>query len=193
MEQYATYIKNLSHSLLGTTNYQGVDMSSNDKNLIVHDGTIPGDPFTISAYELVGQPTWTNIREVSITVVMRAGIQVSDIIRLPPNIPYAVGPNAMINSVPQQKSRLTFSGTFMVQYIHYIGDFRNPDGRQWVTVYTCTINSIDIPPLTPEEQLAQFGNIDTTTNFAQLLADGIIPMSAVQSQSRLLRRPARKY
>jgi hypothetical protein len=166
-------------------------MSSNGSKLIVHDGTVPGDPFYIDAYELVGQPTWTNIREVTITVVMRAGIEVSDIIRLPPDIPYAVGPNAMIPSVPQQKSRLTFSGTFMVQYIHYIGDFRNPDGRQWVTVYTCTINSVDLPP--PDPSL--FPNVDTTTNFAQQLAEGIIPLSAVPSPSRLLQRQrtVRKY
>jgi hypothetical protein len=141
MEQYASYIKELSHSILGVKGYSGVITSILGNKVTMTDFTQPS-PYTgnVHAEDLIGQPSWIDMNSVNIITVLRGDINVDDSIQLPPNTLFNVGPEAGAVA-GNQRSKLTFQGAFRVQKIHHVGDFRNPDGVQWSSHFTCVTPS----------------------------------------------------
>jgi hypothetical protein len=94
----------------------------------------------VHAEDLIGQPSWIDMNSVNIVTVLRGDINVDDSIQLPPNTLFNVGPEAGAVA-GNQRSKLTFQGKFRVQKIHHVGDFRNPDGVQWSSHFTCVTPS----------------------------------------------------
>lgn len=142
MQQYAGYVKNLSENLLGilqTTGYPGVNMTSKGNTLNVWDGTSPGPSKTIGILDLIGQPTWLGPNEIQIKTVLRGDLTGGDPITLPPTLvttgqEFIVPPGP---NTPEQRTINSFSGTFIIRHILYIGDFRSPDGNGWCAIYNC--------------------------------------------------------
>ena len=161
MTQYAQYIKKLSQSILGVKNYQGIKMTSDGKTITVDDGTMPITKGQIAPADLIGQPTWVDAFKVNITTVMRSDIHPYNVITLPPNILFAIGPGAN-TTVSIQRRNDSFTGSFRVQKITHTGDFRNPDGAFWSTSYEC--GTEDDPAFTAQGQAA---NAITNSNNAQ--------------------------
>lgn len=134
--QYASFIKDLSHSIMGLKNYVGVQMTVNNQGGIdVWDGTQGASTAQVTVFELIGQPTWVNITQVQFTTVMRADIWADTIVFLPKNIPYNISPDSPALKHPPQRTELSFTGAFRVWRVTHNGDFRNPDGVQWSSTY----------------------------------------------------------
>ena len=136
MPQYANYIKNLSHSLLGTKGYQGVNMTSHDNTINVWDGTQASGIVNIDFLDLIGQPTWLSLQKIQIKCIMRGDIHPPNRVTLPPGILATLTPDAIIGATSsQQRTNLTLSGSGIVAKAVHIGDFRNPDGVGWSSTY----------------------------------------------------------
>lgn len=136
MPQYANYIKNLSHSILGTKGYQGVNMTSHDNTINVWDGTQTDRTVNIDFLDLIGQPTWLSLQKIQIKCIMRGDIHPPNWVTLPPGILATLTPEAIIGgTTSQQRTNLTLSGGGQVVKAVHIGDFRNPDGVGWSSTY----------------------------------------------------------
>ncbi len=138
LPQFVEWIKQKSKSINQDPNYPGVDIMIRDKTFFVYDGTSQTQPKQLQFNDLIGQPTWQNAPLIQITTVMRADLQVSDFITLPPGV-------ISTTSAQNLGSRDTtsFQGTFWINQIRHVGNFRQLDGEAWVTV----IDAGPVPPM----------------------------------------------
>jgi len=121
--------------MMGQQNYQGVGLCMQQGEITVADGTAPTGNKMIQFIDLVGQPTWIEKNTISIKIVMRGDLKNHDQITLPPT--------PVISTFQAQEglsTPLTFQGTFDVQELHHIGNFRQPSGDAWVTVIKALLN-----------------------------------------------------
>jgi len=131
LRDLGNYLRGVSQQLMNhSQTYPGVGCCIQKGELTVHDGTSPPSPKMIQFTDLVGQPTWIAFHTIQVKVVMRGDLKVSDQITLPPTrIVTTVEAQAGVVEAP-----LTFSGTFTIQSLRYVGNFRIPDGAAWITV-----------------------------------------------------------
>ena len=193
--QYASFIKDLSHSILGTKGYLGINMTTKGNTINVWDGTGSSATAAVSVLDLIGQPTWVDVGLIHIPMVLRGDLEEPNIITLPHNILIGIEGSsqyALLGS--EQRQKLSFTGSFRILTIQHIGDFRNPDGVQWSSNYTCqNVSGDEIA----QQEAAQAAQNLAQAPPAQQLAGGIAPLSAPQQMpqvaSRLLTRPVRRY
>jgi hypothetical protein len=69
---------------------------------------------------------------------MRGDLYPPQIVYLPKNIPYNIGPDNQAYAHSNQRTELSFTGAFKIFQVTHNGDFRNPDGMQWSTTFDCT-------------------------------------------------------
>ncbi len=129
--QFAQYVKTVSIDIVGA-GYAGVDMVIHDGSVIAYDGTTAKTPRPIAFTDLIGQPTWIASNQIQFRTALRADLQISDYVKLPPTI---VTTGA--SSLSQYRDKLTFQGVFMIDVIRHIGAFRTPDAESWVTTFDC--------------------------------------------------------
>ncbi len=138
LPQYAAYIKQLSHSILGSDKYGGVRMSSHGPSIDVWDATggptsvVSGNKVTMGFVDLIGQPSWIGVNSINFKTVMRSDIHIGMFVKLPPTlmtVTQAAGYEGAKAGV------MAFDGDFVITSVTHIGDFRNPDGNAWCTVY----------------------------------------------------------
>jgi hypothetical protein len=147
MKQYAGYLKNLSQSVLGTKNYNGIQSSSHDGTLNIWDGTQP--PIAqgvVSVIDLIGQPGWIDQQRVHVKCVLRADLHIGDSFTLPPGIPMGVSATANVlgadGAASPQRGHVTVEGmVFRIYRILHVGDFRSPHGADWSTNYEAQVAS----------------------------------------------------
>lgn len=138
----ASYVRQTSKSIIGTDTYPGVGIALRDKVFYVYDNTPASGSTTtktVQIDELIGQPTWIEAPLIQWKCPMRADIQVGDEVKLPKTITTtsAVAQNSLINH------DVAFQGTFKVQNVHHIGNFRQPTGEAWVTVFDAAPTKIE--------------------------------------------------
>lgn len=100
----------------------------------------------IAFQDLIGQPTWIANGIIQFVCPMRADLSVGALITMPKGIlgnpaNPAGAPGAVVTtsaSQPQARQASLFSGNFLISLVHYMGEFRNPDGQAWVTVFNAT-------------------------------------------------------
>ena len=133
LAQFARYVKQASQAVIngpGGGAYQGVDITLRNNQFIVYDGTTQAAPKALSFLDLIGQPTFINPFQVQAMFVMRADIEVSDYVTLPPGL---------VTTAPQGlayfKDKTTFQGLFQVDQIRHAGHLRQPDAASWVSVF----------------------------------------------------------
>jgi hypothetical protein len=134
--QFAQYLKRMSRGLMGGS-YKGVNVAVQGSKILVDDGTVTPTPKMINFYDLIGQPTWLDDATIQFKTPMRADLQQFDGITFPPTLVTA-GFNA---PGPFTNSKLTFQGTFQVQTLRHVGNFRQRGADSWVTVVDCTATS----------------------------------------------------
>jgi hypothetical protein len=133
IESYAGYIRDISQSIMGSSNYPGVHIFPNGKNLTVTDGTQSGaSPKQIQFQDLVGQPTWLGLNTISVKTIMRGDIRGGSKITLPQTL--AVTSAASSSQFRQSSAS---QGTFLVQSVRHVGRFRQPDGHLWCSIFEC--------------------------------------------------------
>jgi hypothetical protein len=133
--QFARYINEISKKIIGGT-YSGVRMVIKNGSFYVYDGTTTTTPKAIAFTDLIGQPTWIDLATVQIACVLRADIQVGDYISLPQTQTVVSA-----QSYSTYRNTLVFQGTFQVNYVRHVGNFRQPDGTSWITV----IDAVTVP------------------------------------------------
>ncbi len=131
LRELNNYLRGVSQQLMNhSPTYPGVGLCMQKGEITVHDGTSPPSPTMIQFTDLVGQPTWIAFHTIQVKVVMRGDLKVGDQITLPPTrIVTTVEAQSGVAEAP-----LTFSGTFTIQSLRHVGNFRVPDGAAWVTI-----------------------------------------------------------
>jgi hypothetical protein len=122
--QFAAYVKRVSQSIVGN----GVDISVKDEAFTVTDGSVVTTPKTIAFTDLIGQPTWTGLKTIQFKTVLRADISPQDFIQMP-----KAQTTQSQQSYSQYRQSSTFQGTFQVQSVRHVGNFRQPDANAWAT------------------------------------------------------------
>lgn len=132
---FAQQLKPVTQQAIGGT-YPGVDIVLTPTGFRIFDGSTPTTPTQIAFQDLIGQATWIQNQTIQFTCPMRADLNVSDYIQMPKNLLQT--PGAVVTtsaSQPQARQASVFNGTFMINSVHHMGNFRQPDGRAWVTVF----------------------------------------------------------
>ncbi len=119
----------------------GVSMALRpDGTIFISDGSAPDTPIQVAFNDLIGQPTWIENLTMQFMTVMRADIQVGATIKMPQGISGPGGITTTPQSLPSQtgpQQSTAFQGTFVVQSVRYIGNFRDPNGQSWATIFQC--------------------------------------------------------
>lgn len=139
IEQFAAYVKQVSISIIGG-GYSGVDIFLSNNKFNVFDGTTSTTPKQIAFQDLIGQPTWIGggpsgrSPVMQFKTVMRGDISMGDYIKMP----QAFVTNTAAVSTSLTNLRAAFQGSFFVNEIRHVGNFRQPDGASWVTTFNAS-------------------------------------------------------
>lgn len=133
--QFASYLNSISAAIIGGT-YQGVKLTSRNKEFFLYDGTSLTTPIDIQFTDLIGQPTWIDFGTVQFKTAMRADLQVGDFIRMPPG-----QQTILAASFSQYRDKSVFQGVFQVSQLRHIGNFRQRDANSWVTVINAVVRT----------------------------------------------------
>lgn len=128
LAQFAAFLKDLTANIIGGT-YTGIEVRIADRRVVVYDQTTPAAPVQIAFQDLIGQPTWLSAPVIQAKLVMRADINVGSYIKLPPTLA-----TNRAQSLSQFRQQSAFQGTFWVNQVRHVGNFRQPDAASWVTV-----------------------------------------------------------
>jgi len=134
LTQFAQYCDATSKSIITEATYPGVSILIRQDNFVVFDNTFPGAAVPLSFTDLIGQPTWIDPGTVQVTTVMRADLAPGDLITLPPTIVTTAPANPLVGI----ENKSIFQGTFIVNQMRHVGNFRQPDAGAWVTTMNCS-------------------------------------------------------
>ena len=144
LTQMASYIQGITAGMISPT-YNGVSIWFQGGTFFVSDGTTLGSMVQIAFNDLIGQPTWIDVNVIQFKTVMRADIQMGQIVKMPtglqnqPGVVTTTGQSQPSNS----KYAATFQGQFTVTSVRHVGNFRSTDSAQWASIFTAT------PPIAP--------------------------------------------
>lgn len=132
LTQLATHVRELSKQIINDPDYQGVGISISGDTVSVTDGYQgpPDNPIQIEFNDLIGQITWIGFNQISFKCAMRGDLQVGDWIKIPRG---QITTSAQ--SFSQFRNGPIFTGTFRINSIRHIGNFREPNANAWVTVF----------------------------------------------------------
>lgn len=106
---------------------------------LVFDATTATSPVKLAYTDLIGQPTWIDQNSIQIQTVMRADLQVNDVIKMPQGM--AGGPGSvttLAQSLPNfMNYKATFQGSFLITNLRHVGNFRASNGAQWCSIFNC--------------------------------------------------------
>ena len=136
--QFSTFINEKSRDIFNDKSYPGVQVSFTNNTINVYDYTVPSQdkPIQVNFNDLVGQPTWIAPGTLTFKATMRYDIRVGSQVIMPSK---EVASRGLALTTPesqsQYKNSVDFSGVFTVQTVRHLGNFRQPDGNSWVTIY----------------------------------------------------------
>jgi hypothetical protein len=144
LEEMAQYIQGITNGQFLGSSYPGVQIAMQGGALSVFDSTWQPPTVQLNFSDLVGQPTWINVNTLQVKLVMRGDLQIGTAVKMPVGLSGQVGQVLTSgNSLPSSANyQTTFSGSFQINEVRHIGNFRSSDGGSWVTVINCV-------PLTP--------------------------------------------
>ena len=131
---FAQYIEQLTQPIVGK-NYTGVQIYPQPNALLVFDNTQPLTTKTIYYTDMIGQPTWVDVNTIQATLSMRADLSPGMTLTLP--VSQVVSESGVVNRF---NNPAAFQGSFTIQSVRHIGDFRQPDAMAWITVVDCYSN-----------------------------------------------------
>ena len=146
--QLGQYLYDTSKSINTDPTYAGVNISLSGTTITVQDGTTLPTAIAIRFEDMIGQPTWIGPGQVQVSLVMRSDITVGATLTFPQT--QQTLSEAQMGTQPQDKSAFS-TGTFSVTAVRSVGNFRHPDGLNWITV----VNAISAPlPATTQDTQA---------------------------------------
>jgi len=136
LTEFSKYLNDKSRSIVGGTNYPGIQISYIDNIINVYDYTTPPttEPINIAFTDLIGQPTWIAPYTLTFKTVMRYDLKVGGQIVMPKQSAQRGLILTLPSSQSQFKEVVNFQGTFYIQNVRHLGMFRQPDANSWVTV-----------------------------------------------------------
>ena len=136
--QFAQHIKQLTQGLLNAS-YAGVRMTYSTSTIRVFDGTQPTPIALLKFTDFVGQPTWIAQDKIQVKTVLRGDIQVGDFIEFPIGFQNAPGfvQTGQASYPTFYKYQSAIQGKFAVIQVRHVGNFRDPDGNAWVSIFNC--------------------------------------------------------
>jgi hypothetical protein len=145
---FARQIKSITQEVIGG-GYLGVDIVLTPTGFRIVDASTPTSPVQIAFQDLIGQATWILPNTIQFMCPMRADLSVGDYIQMPKNL---LGvPGAVVTtpaSIPQQRQQSIFNGSFYINSVHHMGDYRQPDGTSWATVFEA-LSTAPTAPVAP--------------------------------------------
>ena len=137
--ELSQFVKARSAEIVGG-DYAGVDIAVKQGSFSVYDGSSQTAPKHLEYRDLIGQPTWIQPATMQAKFVMRSDIAVGDFIKFPKS---AVISSAQSVS-PFVNQRLTFQGSFFVQRVRHVGNYRQADGNSWVTIVDASTQPVAV-------------------------------------------------
>jgi hypothetical protein len=109
----------------------------NGNTILVYDGTVVTTSKQLVFTDLIGQPKWVNPNIMQFMTVMRADVQVGSYVLMPQGVQDAPGIVTQTGSaLPSSlKYQSTFQGTFIIESVRHIGNFRDPNGASWASIF----------------------------------------------------------
>jgi hypothetical protein len=137
LANFSYFLRRYTQMLSGK---DGVSLTPFNGVMTAHDETYQQTGGTINYQDLIGQPTWVDLNQISIKTVMRADLRVGQTITLPQTIVT----NTVNGGVSQGASgsplqSLTYQGQFSIVSLRHLGNFRQPDAASWCTVITANV------------------------------------------------------
>jgi hypothetical protein len=126
----------------GNTNYPGVlmQLNSSSKTIFFYDNVFNTAPSAVKPLvfqDFIGQPTWIEPNTINFKTVLRADLNIGNVIKFPQGVqaPFvltqanAAYPGSPINDTT------TFQGLFQISRMQHFANFRQPDAESWVTTF----------------------------------------------------------
>ena len=138
-QQFAQHVNKITKGL-AFSGYNGVRMAFSQGTVYVFDGTSPTPKQIALRFEdFVGQPTWVLPNTIQVKTVLRGDIQVGSLLKFPQGYQSApgfvqYGPTSLPGV---NKYQSAIQGTFLVTQLRHLGNFRDPDGGAWATLFNC--------------------------------------------------------
>jgi hypothetical protein len=144
IEQFSSFMLDRTtaygEKVTGNPLYPGVKIAPDysTKTLRAWDDTSPRTVRQLAFEDLIGQPTWIDPGTVNFKTVLRADIQLADVIKFPAGIvsPYALTTQAAAAPGSPARNKAIFQGTFSVVEVHQFGNFRQADAGSWATTFS---------------------------------------------------------
>ena len=138
LNQFARYVKTISIAIINQPNYPGVEMRISGATLTVYDSQTNKTPKKILFTDMIGQPARIASTTIQLYLVMRGDIQIGDLITLPVT-PIITTPASLSQFPVANRQGSIFQGTFFVQKIRHVGNFRNANPLEWITTIDCSV------------------------------------------------------
>jgi hypothetical protein len=113
-------------------------------NVFVTDNSVQPKPKILNFIDLIGQPKWVNFKIMQFMTPMRADIQINTLVNMPQGLPDAPGTvtTTAVSAPSQAKYQSAFQGSFTVQSVRHVGNFRDPDGASWSSIFEAFPNAV---------------------------------------------------
>ena len=131
-EQFADFIARITQPITGTA----VQIAVNGASVTVWDGsgvTSQTPVKQIAFQDMIGQPTWIDALTISVKFVLRADLNISSVIQLPPSLVTQTQ-----QSLLRFRDKSTFSGAYQILQVQHFGNSRQPDAASWNTTIQAT-------------------------------------------------------
>lgn len=140
MTQFGQFIRRISQTIKGGT-YQGVLIAQNGNQYVVFDDSNPSGQtiVAIQQQDLIGQVTWLGVQKIQFNTVMRADLNLTSVVTLPPIAGLTAVTNT--NSASNLRAKNTFSGTWKITNVRHIGNSRSPDPQSWISTFEAISSS----------------------------------------------------
>jgi hypothetical protein len=137
--QLAQTLKPITQDAIGG-DYQGVDIVLTPDLITVYDGSTQAAPTVLAFQDMIGQPTWIENQIIQFVCPMRSDLIVPNYIKMPQGL---LGvPGAVVTttaSQPQARQKSAFNGVFLINQVHHMGNFRQPTGDSWISVFNAVV------------------------------------------------------
>lgn len=130
LPQLARWVSDTSHVINPDPTYLGAQIVATANGFLLFDGTTPPKAKAISFLDLIGQPTWIDAGTMQFKTVLRADLNVGDIITMPQ------GTNVIntVNSFTRFRNKTAFQGQFQIRSIRHLGNSRSTSADSWCSL-----------------------------------------------------------
>jgi hypothetical protein len=130
LPQFARWVSDTSHAINPDPTYLGAQIVATANGFRLFDGTSPPKSKEISFLDLIGQPTWIDAGTMQFKTVLRADLNVGDLITMPQ------GTNVIntVNSFTRFRNETAFQGQFQIRSIRHLGNSRSTSADSWCSL-----------------------------------------------------------